>query len=439
MMELRSDFGERTINELSLMFRNKQINLEPGFQRQSVWTNLDRRRLIQSIASAYPIPCIFLYQRSHRGRLVYDVIDGKQRLETIFMFTRQGRFKRQSFETRLPMADGLEWVDWKYIRRKLRDLRHRLESYKIQTVEVQGELADIIDLFVRINSTGKPLTTGEKRHARFYTSRFLREADHLLHRYVGYFLKQGILSRTQLARMKGTELVSELLMSIHQAGPINKKTSLDRAIGNDSVNGHTLRRISREWVSTLNTLKRMFPELRQTRFRNIADFYSLFMMVWDMKDKGFVLTNAKRNRIAERMLRRLSDGVDHLRDQLRRAMPARQSQQLYARYLLTVQGDTDSAATRQRRAEILRGLLSSLFEFKDEKRTFTAEQRRLLWSSEEKRRCANCRRNLTWNDFTIDHVKAWTRGGRTALRNAQLMCRSCNSGKGAKSVRKRAA
>jgi hypothetical protein len=30
-MALQSDFGERTINELTLMFRNKQINLEPGF------------------------------------------------------------------------------------------------------------------------------------------------------------------------------------------------------------------------------------------------------------------------------------------------------------------------------------------------------------------------------------------------------------------------
>lgn len=104
-MELRSDFGERTINELCLMFRNRQINLEPGFQRQSVWTNLDRRRLVQSMASAYPIPCIFLYQRNHRGRLVYDVIDGKQRLETIFMFTRQGRFRRGVFETRLQLED----------------------------------------------------------------------------------------------------------------------------------------------------------------------------------------------------------------------------------------------------------------------------------------------------------------------------------------------
>jgi len=431
-MELRSDFGERTINELCLMFRNGQINLEPGFQRQSVWTPRDRQSFIQSILSSYPVPCIFLYQRNHRGRLVYDVIDGKQRLETIFMFTRQGRFKWEEFKVKHALDDRYEWLGWNELRRYDSDARHRVDSYKIQTVEVQGELGKIIDLFVRINSTGKSLTSGEKRHARFYKSKFLKEAERLVAKNKRYFLENRILSLAQLKRMKGIELVSELLISIHQGGLINKKTALDRAIGNESVNGNTLARVAREFNRTLSAMKRVFQELRQMRFRNTADFYSLFMLLWDMQDKKLILTDRKRNAIAVRLLIRLSNGVDELRDQLRRARPAKQSQQLFARYLLTIQGDTDSAANRQRRAEILRGLLVTLFEYKDERRSFSPEQRRLLWNTEERRRCATCRRLLTWDDFTIDHVKAWTNGGRTSLQNAQLMCRNCNSRKGSR-------
>jgi len=79
-MALDTDYGERTINEMVLLFRNKQINLDPGFQRKSVWSQLDRRRLIQSIVSEYPLPNIFLYRRNVKGKTVYDVIDGKQRL-----------------------------------------------------------------------------------------------------------------------------------------------------------------------------------------------------------------------------------------------------------------------------------------------------------------------------------------------------------------------
>jgi len=93
-MALQSRYGERTINELVLMFKSRQINLEPGFQRRAVWSITDRRRLIQSIIARYPLPSIFLYARKHQGGVVYDVIDGKQRLETILMFMRQGRFRR---------------------------------------------------------------------------------------------------------------------------------------------------------------------------------------------------------------------------------------------------------------------------------------------------------------------------------------------------------
>lgn len=432
MTTLQPTFGEHTINELTLMFRNRQINLDPGFQRRSVWTLGDQRRLIQSIVSGYPLPSIFLYRRHQNGRLIYDVIDGKQRLETIFKFTKVERFKREWFDVKLDLGDGLDWYDWPDLKRTSSDRRIALEAYKIQTVEVTGELASIIDLFVRINSTGKRLTSGEKRHARFYTSPFLKEAERLVTRYQKYLAETKILSPGQIERMKGTELFAELLMSLHNAGPINKKTSLDRAIGSEAVNGNTLARLVREFVRTMNLVKRLFPDLRQIRMRNSVEFYSLFLIVWELDQEKFVLTETRRNKIAFELLRGLSTGVDGLREQLRRAKPAKASQRVFADYLLTVQGDTDSSATRERRREILRGLLRSVFDRKDAQRTFSLEQRRVIWHNDEKRVCTRCGRPVTWADFSVDHVKAWSRGGATSLRNANLLHRRCNSSKGAR-------
>jgi hypothetical protein len=200
------------------------------------------------------------------------------------MFVQVGRFKRDRFDVKLVFQEdiGPLWYDWPAIRKYFPQQRAALEGFKIQTVEVTGELGQIIDLFVRINSTGKRLTSGEKRHAKFYTSRFLKEAENLVRRFHSFLIHEKVLTPAQVDRMKGTELFSEILMSIHNGGPINKKTALDRAIGNDGINGNTLAKITREFIGTLNRLKKMFPELKQTRFHNSAEFYSLFLSVWEM-------------------------------------------------------------------------------------------------------------------------------------------------------------
>jgi uncharacterized protein with ParB-like and HNH nuclease domain len=105
-MMLQPIFGEREIHQFSSLLLGKRLNLDPGFQRKSVWTFSDRLRLIQSIVVGYPLTSVFLYRRDQNGRVVYDVIDGKQRLETIFMFTKLGRFKKQWFEAKLDLDDG---------------------------------------------------------------------------------------------------------------------------------------------------------------------------------------------------------------------------------------------------------------------------------------------------------------------------------------------
>ena len=162
------EYGFKTILELRNLQEDGHLNLTPGFQRKSVWTGLDRRKLIQSILEGYPVPSIFLYRRQENGMPIYDVLDGKQRLETIFMFSRVSPFKHDGFDVkfRFPDDDGLCLYDWKAVEKD----GHAADflTYKIQVAEVRGELSDIIELFVRINSTGKALSSSEKRHARYY-------------------------------------------------------------------------------------------------------------------------------------------------------------------------------------------------------------------------------------------------------------------------------
>lgn len=430
-MTLKPHFSEQRIRQLLLLHREGEINLEPGFQRDSVWTKRDRERLIQSILSGKPIPNIFLYRRTtDRGTTLFDVIDGKQRLETIFRFVRASGFKRDGFDVRLDIDGSEQRLDWRRIEQRYPVLRSRFESYSIQIVEIEGDLDEIIDVFLSINSTGKRLTSGEKRHARFYRSPFLLQAQKLTRTYRSWVLEQRIVTQAQFDRMKAVELFSELLMSIHSGGILNKKTSLDRAIGNDSINAHSLRKAVREFKATMNMVRKKFPRLRETRLRNSAEFYSLFMLIWQMRQAHLALTDRRADELANHLLRQLSTGVDELRAHLRRASIPKEQDKVYAEYLLTIQGDTDSSASRERRQAILKSLLWSLYKEKDRQRLFTLEQRRILWHKDAEKLCSVCEGPVTWDEVSIDHIVSHARGGRTSLENAALTHKSCNSRKG---------
>ena len=434
---IEAKFGEKDIWTLRMLQEQGKLNLSPGFQRKSVWTLSDRCKLIQTVLDGYPIPSIFLYRREENGATVFDVLDGKQRLETIFMFLRAQGFKKSGFEVKYQFPEDDK--PYPHDCRLLEDWGKMpaFLSYQIQVVEVDGEFGDIVDLFVRINSTGKALTSAEKRSAKYYNSAFLREAVSLAKKFQAYLTGQGIVRSGQIARMKDVELISELLASVNSGGPINKKTAVDRAVGNTPVHGQTLNKISAEVTRVMNLMGKMFPDLRSTRFRNVAEFYTLFLVVWEMHHQKLILTDKKRNAIAEKLLRRLSNGVDEVREMQAKLRTGRRAPQLYADYLLTVQQSTDTAAQRRRRAEIVRGVFGGLFAAKDTQRMFSPEQRRLLWNTEDKKKCSQCGHSLDWTNFQVDHIKAHAKGGKTTLSNAALICVNCNASKGARRKAKR--
>ena len=276
----------KSILDLQNLFQNKHLNLEPGFQRQSVWTLRDREKLIDSILRNYPLPAIFLYKRQIEGHLVFDVIDGKQRLEFIFMFSgaMRGRFETRS---QLPGSEISEWIDWTLLKRKR--LQHSITGYELPVIEVDGELGEIIEVFVRINSTGKALTQQEKRHARFYKSPFLKEASRLATRYEGYLRDNGTFSAGQLSRMKHVELMCELMLSLVQGDVLNKKTALDRVMATASFDNRQLKKASRMVTTTLNRIRRMFPHLKTTRLRQVTDFYTLAVLIGKFEQEGLIL------------------------------------------------------------------------------------------------------------------------------------------------------
>lgn len=438
MAELRYEAKQHSVQDIIHRHQHGSLNLEPGFQRNSVWSDSDRRKLIESIVRGYPLPAIFFYKRHDNGEIRYDVIDGKQRLETILRFAGEIRGKRFSTRLQLEEDESRQEYDWK----KLVRLRKQtlITGYELQVIEVDGSMSDVVDLFVRINSTGKALTKAEKRHAKYYAnSVFFKAAARLAEQLAPTLLQHGILSETQISRMKNIELVSELMLSIHRGEPVNEKAALDAVMQSTEL---TVRQVAssvnRTKAAVRKTLK-LLPNIKGTRYRKTSDFYTLVLLMSQFESQKLVLSDARRNRQAREVLTAFSVGVDRLNEQRRKAETLDPGATLHREYLLTVMQGTDKYNVRLKRQAILRGLIEPIFERKDERRLFSPEQRRILWNTSEAKVCAekSCSRKLGWDDFTADHINPWSKGGRTELENAAIYCWSCNSSKGNRRSRPR--
>src|SRR5262249_10193871 len=157
--------------------------------------------------------------------------------------------------------------------------------------------------------------------------------EKLARRYRDFLTKQQIISQAGIDRMKDVELVSELLASIVSGGPIHKKQAVDRAVGNTSINARTLKKTVDEFSAALRAVKQMVPELRATRFKNLSEFYTLFLVVWELHQQKMVLNDKSRNTVAMKLLRGFSNGVDDVREQQRKAKGAMAHQRMFADYL----------------------------------------------------------------------------------------------------------
>jgi hypothetical protein len=78
---LPNDFN---VNTIFNFIEARSINI-PGFQRNYVWDKKRASRLIESLIIGIPVPQIFLYEK---GRNDYLVIDGQQRLMSIYYFKK---------------------------------------------------------------------------------------------------------------------------------------------------------------------------------------------------------------------------------------------------------------------------------------------------------------------------------------------------------------
>jgi hypothetical protein len=79
--EIRTDGYQMSIGEWVSLYESDEIDIHPEFQRFFRWSESQKTSLVESILLGIPIPPIFVSQRPDG---IWDVVDGLQRLSTIY-------------------------------------------------------------------------------------------------------------------------------------------------------------------------------------------------------------------------------------------------------------------------------------------------------------------------------------------------------------------
>ncbi|MBE0427019.1 MAG: DUF262 domain-containing protein [Nitrospirae bacterium] len=196
------------------LYHDGQLDLKPPYQRRSVWTLKDRKFFLDTIFRNYPCPAVFLHKEIDRSseKMIYRVVDGKQRLETIILFFENDIAIDKSYiDVRLA---GKKWINIE----KEPELRDYFLNYAL-TVEFLDTHDNLVinEVFDRLNRNSRKLERQELRHAKF-DGWFIKMAEKEAEKQVWEHL--GVVTKAKMRRMKDVQCISELLIVLLKNGII---------------------------------------------------------------------------------------------------------------------------------------------------------------------------------------------------------------------------
>lgn len=168
--EIKTDGYAMSIGEVVSLYRDGDMDIHPEFQRIFRWKPAQKSALVESILLGIPVPPIFVSQREDG---VWDIIDGVQRLSTIFEF--MGIYRDHNGELTpasslegteyLPALAGYTWDSpdpeaVNFTDSMRRDVKRSKLEFRI--IRKESDANAKYDLFQRLNS-GSTLSQQETR------------------------------------------------------------------------------------------------------------------------------------------------------------------------------------------------------------------------------------------------------------------------------------
>ena len=269
-----------SIGEIISMYKEKEIVIQPEFQRLFRWKKEQKSRFIESILIGIPIPTIFVQQMSD-GK--WEVIDGLQRISTILEFVGilvdgdENLYPRLKLNKTkfLPSLDNMTYESFEdnnnqNISETFFDMETKLifkrTPLTIQIVKRESDNATKYELFDRLNSGGSPLSGQEIRNAIFLMEN--PDAIHFIKDLAkdNNFKEMTSLSQKQLDEAFNDELILRFFVYSQNPQKVTKSSSVKRFL--DSYLRDDLKK------EDMANLKQKFKEFFE--FLNLNFGYDIF-------------------------------------------------------------------------------------------------------------------------------------------------------------------
>ncbi len=362
-----------TVKELYEKVVNGIIISDIELQRAIVYDADKQALVIDSIYYGIPLPAFYLWKRED-GKL--EVLDGKQRIEAIKKF-KQGNL----------LYNGKTWKAYAYES----DLQQVVDDTELTTIICSGTEEKKREIFNRINTLGVALSKFEVLNG-LYHGNYIEGLNDYFSQDINI---RKVLPNATVDRGENKYHLLEYIYYVRNGNVFPKRSDI-----HDYVQ-------QRKDDSFNEEVKKIKPYISFIR---------------DVFGDSSKIGNLLKFKLAVEYLKDRAIWLQYKDDICKECNAFIKSEG----YKLSPSKDKDVEA-------MILGIVGNLRV--DPKRLFTSDDKAELLSNltpneQGLYECDECHQHFAADELTIDHKKAWSKGGRTVLSNARLVCRACNSRKG---------